>query len=136
MATGFDDTIGTGATGGIDIASVRERLDGLQADARRRAEETQQLAQRLESISATASDDARVVTVTVDSAGHVTDLVFSDRVRGRQPDWLGQTVMAVIKAARAKLAEQTREIVEDTVGGESSTGRAVLSRYADDEAAP
>jgi DNA-binding protein YbaB len=130
MSSPFDSPIGSG---GLDIKAVRERLRGLQESAEQRAAATQELAERLASISATATDDARVVAVTVDSNGNVTDLQLTERIRGRQPDWLSQTIMDTIKAARANLAEQARDVVGRTVGADSTTGQAIVQRFRSDE---
>jgi DNA-binding protein YbaB len=130
MSSPFDSPIGSG---GLDIEAVRERLRGLQESAEQRVAATQELASGLASISATASDEARVVTVTVDANGNVTDLKLTERIRGRQPDWLSQTIMDTIKAARADLAEQTRDVVGRTVGADSATGRAIVERFQTDE---
>jgi DNA-binding protein YbaB len=129
MPSPFDSPIGSG---GIDIEAVRERLRGLQESAEQRAAATQELAEGLASLAATASDDARVVTVTVDSNGNVTELQLTERIRGRQPDWLSQTIMDTIKAARADLAEQTRDVVGRTVGADSATGQAIVQRFQSD----
>ena len=129
MPSPFDSPIGSGA---LDIEAVRERLRGLQESAAARAEATQQLSQQLQSITATATDAAHVVTVTVDSSGNVTDLRLTERIRGRQPDWLSETIMDTIKAARANLAEQTREAVGRTIGADSATGQAIVRRFGGD----
>ncbi|MEU6860762.1 YbaB/EbfC family nucleoid-associated protein [Glycomyces sp. NPDC046736] len=126
MQSPFDSPMGSG---GIDIEAVRERLRGLQESAAQRAAATQELSEQLRAVTATATDEAHVVTVTVDSSGNVTDLRLSERIRGRQPDWLSETIMATIGAARANLAEQTREVVERTVGADSATGQAIVHRF-------
>lgn len=128
MQSPFDSPIGSN---GLDIEAVRERLRGLQQNAEQRAAATQELSQRLQAITATANDDAHVVTVTVDSSGNVTALQLTERIRGRQPDWLSMTIMDTIKAARANLAEQTRETVEQTIGSDSATGQAILRHMED-----
>jgi len=123
MQSPFDSPYGSGP---LDIEAVRDRLRGLQAGAEQRAADTQRLARRLESITATATDEAHVVTVTVDAGGHVTDLQLTDRIRSRQADWISQTILDTIKAARAALAEQTRAAVGETLGEDSTTGQAIL----------
>lgn len=127
MQSPFDSPIGAG---GFDPATVREHLRNLQADAERRAADTQALASRLETLTATATDEAHACTVVVDHAGHVTSLVLTERIRGRQPEWLSQTIMDTIAAARAALAEQTREAVGETLGEDSAAGQAILRRLA------
>jgi DNA-binding protein YbaB len=129
VSSPFDSPIGSGR---LDIEAVRERLRGLQESAEQRAAATQELADGLASLSATASDEARVVTVTVDANGNVTDLRLTERIRGRQPDWLSQTIMDTINAARANLAEQTREVVDRTIGADSATGQAIVQRFQSD----
>lgn len=129
MQSSFDSPMGSG---GVDIEAVRERLRGLQESAAQRAAATQRLSEELQSITATATDEAHVVTVTVDSSGNVSDLRLTERIRGRQPDWLSETIMATIKAARANLAEQTREAVGRTIGEDSATGQAIVRRFAGD----
>ncbi|SDK50070.1 YbaB/EbfC DNA-binding family protein [Glycomyces sambucus] len=117
------------AADGLDIEAVRERLRTLQESAQERVESTRRLAQTLETVTGRASDASRVVTVTVDSSGSVVDLQLTERIRGRQPDWLSTTIMDTIKAARANLADQTRAAVEQTIGADSSTGQVVMRRF-------
>jgi hypothetical protein len=56
VSSPFDSPLGSG---GLDVEAVRERLKGMQESAEQRAAATQELADGLASLSATASDEAR-----------------------------------------------------------------------------
>jgi DNA-binding protein YbaB len=84
------------------------------------------LAERLAALSASATGDDGVVTVTVAGSGAVTRLRLDDRVRRLTGETLSAEIMRTIERAQESLAEQVVAAVEETVGTETETGRVVL----------
>jgi DNA-binding protein YbaB len=84
------------------------------------------LADRLAALSASATGDDGVVTVTVAGSGVVTGLRLDDRVQRLSGDTLSDEIMRTMQRAHASLAEQVTAAVAETVGAETEAGRAVL----------
>ena len=89
------------------------------------------LAERLATLSASATDDDGLVTVTVAGSGVVTGLRLDDRVRRFTGATLSAEILTTMRRAQAALAEQVTETVDATVGAQSEDGRAVLDGYAE-----
>jgi DNA-binding protein YbaB len=84
------------------------------------------LAERLAELSASATGDDGVVTVTVAGSGVVTGLHFDDRVRRFTGETLSAEIMRTMRRAQASLADQVAVAVAQTVGAETEAGRVVL----------
>ncbi len=84
------------------------------------------LADRLAALTASATGDDGVVTVTVAGSGTVTGLRLDDRVRGLTGATLSAEIMRTMRRAQADLVGQVTAAVDETVGVSSETGRAVL----------
>ncbi len=84
------------------------------------------LADRLASLSASATGDDGVVTVTVAGSGIVTGLRLDDRVQQHTGATLSAEILRTMRRAQAALVTQVTEVVDETVGTSSETGRAVL----------
>jgi DNA-binding protein YbaB len=109
-----------------DGRAARERIAAMQAQADRMVAESRAMAERMQSVSATASDANGVAQVTVDSSGNITAIKLTERARRQAPDHTSEMIMQAIAAAKAALKEQTRIAVEETVGADSATGQAML----------
>ena len=86
---------------------------------------------RLAALSASATDEDGVVTVTVGSSGAVTGLRLDDRVQRLTGATLSAEILRTMRQAQAALAEQVAEAVDETVGADTEDGRAVLHRYTE-----
>jgi hypothetical protein len=95
-----------------------------------RAEAAAALADRVAALSAAATDADDVITVTVASSGAVTALELDDRVRRMSGAELSAAILRVMHQAQARLAEQVAKAVDETVGPDAETGRAVLDSFA------
>lgn len=71
------------------------------------------LEDRLASLSASATDDDGVVTVTVGGGGVVTDLRLDDRVQLFSGEALSAEILRTMRRAQAALAEQVAEAQEE-----------------------
>jgi hypothetical protein len=84
------------------------------------------LADRLAALSASATGDDGVVTVTVAGSGVVTGLRLDDRASRLTSDTLSAEIMRTIHRAQVSLAEQVATAVADTVGAQTEAGKLVL----------
>jgi len=89
------------------------------------------LEDRLAALSATATDEDGVVTVTVGSSGLVTGLRLDDRVRQLSGATISDEILRTMRRAQAALADQVAVAVDETVGADTEDGRAVLDRLTE-----
>ncbi|MCO8272915.1 YbaB/EbfC family nucleoid-associated protein [Actinoplanes sp. TRM 88003] len=80
------------------------------------------LEDRLAALSATATDEDGVVTVTVGGSGVVTGLRLDDRVQQLAGATLSAEILRTMRRAQDALAEQVAVAVSETVGGENEYG--------------
>jgi hypothetical protein len=95
-----------------------------------RAEAAAALADRVAALSASATGDDGAIRVTVASSGNVTGLDLSDDVRRLTGAELSAEIMLAYRRAQAGLTEQVAAAVDETVGADTETGRAVLQSFA------
>jgi DNA-binding protein YbaB len=103
------------------LAAWKGKIDQLAAD-------TQAMSDQMQALRVTVSDPNHMVTVTVDSSGTLLDLQLTERSRRVELQHVSQTIMDTIRDAKAQVAEQAKEIIESTLGGESAAGRAIAER--------
>ncbi|SNY29302.1 YbaB/EbfC family nucleoid-associated protein [Paractinoplanes atraurantiacus] len=87
------------------------------------------IAERLATLSATATDDDGVVTVTVAGPGVVTGLRLDDRVRQLSGAALSSEILRTMRRAQAALAERVTATVDETVGADTEDGKALLDSF-------
>lgn len=103
------------------LAAWKGKIDQLAADA-------QAMSDRMQELRVTVSDPNYMVTVTVDSTGNLLDLQLTERSRRVELQHVSQTIMQTIRAAKAQVAEQAKEIIESTLGEDSAAGHAIAER--------
>lgn len=106
----------------------RERLAAWKGKIEQLASDTQAMSNQMQDLRVTMSDPNHMVTVTVDSTGTLLDLQLSERSRRVDLQHVSQTVMDTIREAKAQVAEKAKEIIEETLGGDSAAGRAIAER--------
>ena len=111
----------------VDPASARARLADWKERTDKMAADTQALAAGVQGLRVTATDPDGLAEATVDHTGSLVDLVFSMRVRRVSEDVSARAVLLALQAAKVKLAERSREIVQETVGEDSPAGQAFIS---------
>lgn len=84
------------------------------------------LAERLSALSASATGDDGVVTVTVAGSGVVTGLRLDDRAQRLTGETLSAEIMRALGRAHASLADLVAAAVEESTGAENEAGRVVL----------
>jgi hypothetical protein len=87
------------------------------------------LADRVATLTASATGADGAIRVTVASSGIPVELGIDERVRLTGAE-LAAEILQVMRRAQAGLAERVAEAVEETVGEDSETGRAVLESLA------
>ncbi|TDD54766.1 YbaB/EbfC family nucleoid-associated protein [Saccharopolyspora elongata] len=109
----------------LDPDGARERLAAWKGRIDKLAADTQTMSDRLQQVRATASDPNGLAEVTVDSTGALVGLQLTSRIQRVAPDVVAQAIMATLGDAKNKLADQSQEIIADTVGTESPAARAI-----------
>lgn len=99
----------------------KSRIDRMAAD-------TQAMSTRLDALRVRAEDPNGLVEVTIDATGALVDVRFSGRIHQFAPDVVGRAVMSAVGEARRKAAEQSKEIVTETMGPDSVAGRTITER--------
>jgi len=95
-----------------------------------RAEAAAALADRVAGLTASATGADGAVTVTVTSSGNVAGLALTDSVQKLDGAELSAEIMLAYRRAQAGLTEQVAAAVDETVGADTETGRAVLESFA------
>jgi DNA-binding protein YbaB len=105
------------------------RVDQWTAAAREKAERYQAMQARVGQVSVTESSPDGVVTVTVDSAGNVTDLRITDEVRDKSGAQVSSAVLTTLRRAQARLPEKLAEVMAETIGDDQQTVDTIVSNY-------
>jgi phenylpyruvate tautomerase PptA (4-oxalocrotonate tautomerase family) len=95
-----------------------------------RAEAAAALADRVAALTASAAGDDGAIRVTVTSSGNVTGLALDDRVQRLPGQDLADEILRTMRRAQAGLADRVAEAVDETVGADTETGKAVLESFA------
>lgn len=109
------------------IGPSLERIDEWERGFADRAAQAKALAERTSRLSATAREADGLVEVTVGSNGQVTELKLDDRIRAQPASVTARQILATIATAKSSLAQRYREAASETVGADTSTGRAVIA---------
>ena len=112
----------------LDPDGSRAYLRDWKARVDRTAANTQAMSDRLAQLRITAEDGNNLVAVTIDSAGVLLDVRFTERIQRVAPDVVSRAVMSALGTARHTAAQRSREIVTDTMGPESVAARAITDR--------
>jgi DNA-binding protein YbaB len=112
----------------LDPDASHSYLRDWQERIERAAANTREAGDRIAAIRATARDGNGLTEVTVDSTGALAGIRFTDRIQRVPPDAVARAVMDAAAAARSRAAEESRQIVDDTLGPDSVAGRAIAER--------
>jgi DNA-binding protein YbaB len=105
------------------------RLDRLAAQARAKAERYHAMQAAVGQVSVTESSKDGLVAVTVDSAGNVTDLRLTDRVRQLTGSQVASAVLATLRRAQSRLPERLGEVMAATIGDDRATVDTIVGNY-------
>jgi hypothetical protein len=95
-----------------------------------RTEAAADLADRVATLSASAAGGDGAIRITVSSSGIVTGLELDDRVHRLPGRELAGEILRTMRRAQAGLAERVAAAVDETVGADTETGKAVLDSFA------
>jgi broad specificity phosphatase PhoE len=115
---------------GRDLDDAEEWVRSWSTQVSGGAEAAAALADRVAGLTASASGADGAVTVTVASSGNVTGLALTDSVQQLDGAELAAQIITVIRRAQAGLSDRVAEAVDETVGADTETGRAVLESFA------
>jgi DNA-binding protein YbaB len=105
------------------------RVDQLVAQAKQKAQRYRAMQQAVEQVSVSAASKDGTATVTVDSAGNVTDLRITDRVREMSGDQVAKAVLSALRTAQSKLPSRLGEVMADTIADDPRTRDVILDSY-------
>ncbi|UQU67838.1 YbaB/EbfC family nucleoid-associated protein [Couchioplanes caeruleus] len=114
---------------GHDFDAAERIVDGWQEGFERRAARAHDLAGRIGELQASARSADGLVEVTVGSTGELLDLHLDEDVRRLPATQITQRIMVAARAARAELLKKVTVAVDDTVGADTESGRAILAGY-------
>ncbi|MBP2321961.1 DNA-binding protein YbaB [Kibdelosporangium banguiense] len=114
---------------GIDGPRTELELERWAAGVAAKAERYQDMQRQVTAVTSTETSRDGVVTVTVDSAGAVTDLRITDQVRTMPGAQVAQLVLTTMRRAQSRITAQVAEIMQDTVGEDAQTVDAVVSNF-------
>jgi hypothetical protein len=115
---------------GRDVDDAEDWVRSWSSQASGRAEAAAALADRVAGLTASATGADGAITVTVASSGNVTGLALADSVQQLAGAELAAQIMTVMQRAQAGLSDRVAEAVDETVGADTETGRAVLESFA------
>jgi DNA-binding protein YbaB len=105
------------------------RIDQLTAAAKAKAGRYQVMQARAAEVSVTESSQDSLVTVTVDSAGNVTDLRITDKVKEMSGERVAAAVLLTLRRAQARLPEKLAEVMAETIGDDQQTVDTIVNNY-------
>jgi DNA-binding protein YbaB len=104
-------------------------LDEWVANAESMAARYQQLRADVEGVSVTETTPDGMISVTVNSAGLMTDLRIAERATDLPAAKIAAGVMSAMRRAQSRIAGQVAEVMKSTVGDDTAMADAVLTRY-------
>src|SRR3954452_276577 len=102
------------------------RLDRWAAEAKAKAQRYQAMRAQVGQVSVTESSKDGTVTVTVDSAGNVTDLRITDAVKEMSGSQAASAVLLTLRKAQSRLPEKLAEVMTDTIGDDPQTMNTIV----------
>lgn len=114
---------------GIDGPRTELELERWAAGVAAKAERYQDMQRQVTAVTSTESSRDGIVTVTVDSAGAVTDLRITDQARTLPGAEIAALVLNTMRQAQSRITAQVTEIMQSTVGEDTQTVDAVVSSF-------
>jgi DNA-binding protein YbaB len=89
--------------------------------------QTGKLAERVATVSATASSVDGAVEVTVSSSGVLSDLRLDEAVRSWPAERISAEILSVQREAQRQLVTRVAQVAKETVGEQSPTAQAMVA---------
>jgi DNA-binding protein YbaB len=112
-----------------DIDAADDWLDNWAASVSAQAERAATLSRRVAALTGRASNDDGSIKVTVGSSGQLESLDLDDKATDLRGDDLSRRILEVMRKAQSDLATRVSAEVEQTVGADTETGRAVIHSF-------
>jgi hypothetical protein len=112
-----------------DIDAAEDWLDNWAASVSEQAERAAMLSRRVAALTGSAESSDGSIKVTVGSSGQLESLELDDRMDQLRGAELSRRIMAVMRDAQARLAGRVAVEVDQTVGSDTETGRAVIHSF-------
>lgn len=112
-----------------DPTKAAEELEKWAAGLEKKARGYTQLQQRLDETSVTAVAREGAIRVTVDSNGVPTQLDLTERARELPAGQLSAEIMGCMRQAHARLREQVKGLIADTVPVDDEPARNLATQY-------
>jgi len=105
------------------------RIDQMTAAAKAKAERYGAMRALAGQVSVSESSKDGVVTVTVDSAGNLTDLRITDRVREMSGAEVAAAVLFTLRTAQSRLPDRLAAVMAETIGDDQQTADVIVNNY-------
>jgi hypothetical protein len=112
----------------LDPDSSREYLRAWKERVDRTAARAAVMGEQIERLRVTARDQDDLAEVTIDSAGVLTGLELTGRIRRYEPAAVARAVLSALSKARAEAAERAHEIAVEAMGPDSLSARTIADR--------
>lgn len=104
-------------------------VDQWVAQAKAKADRYRSMQAAVGGVSVTESSKDGMVSVTVDSAGNVSDLRLTDKVRQLSGAQVASAVLLTLRRAQARLPERLGEVMAATIGEDQQTVETIVGNY-------
>jgi DNA-binding protein YbaB len=105
------------------------QVDRWVAQANEKARRYQAMQAAVGQVAVTETSPDGMVTVTVDSAGNVTGLQITDRVRDLSGAQVAKAVLGTLRRAQSRLPERLAEVMAGTIGDDEQTVNTIVGTY-------
>jgi DNA-binding protein YbaB len=123
------DRGGSGVFIGGNWDAAEQAVNAWQAGFDRRAEQARELATRMAGITASGRAADGRVEVTIGRSGELIRLHLDEETRGQSAAQTARDILTATASAREDLARKVADAVDETVGSDTETGRAILAGY-------
>ncbi|MEV1143933.1 YbaB/EbfC family DNA-binding protein [Micromonospora sp. NPDC049799] len=111
------------------LDATARRIDDWESSIAERAARARALAAQIQALTGNARSPDRMVEVTVDSAGLLTDLRLDERTRQHAAALTARQILQTALAARHDLLRQVTEITTQALGAGDPTAAALVASY-------
>ncbi|WP_168801510.1 YbaB/EbfC family nucleoid-associated protein [Glycomyces buryatensis] len=106
------------------LTDIHGFMEGFQQRMSTVQERAAESASKVSAIQATVVSDNGEVSMTVGASGQLLDIRFGRAIRQASPEWMTQVAQETYERARQEAAEQTREVMTETMGADSAAVKA------------
>ncbi|MFI7575892.1 YbaB/EbfC family DNA-binding protein [Micromonospora sp. NPDC049497] len=111
------------------LDATERRIDDWESSIAERASQARALSAQIQVLTGNARSPDRMVEVTIDSAGLLTDLRLDERTRQHSAELTARQILQTTLAARHDLLRQVTEITTRALGAGDPTAAALIASY-------